>query len=111
MKTSTFIRKAVKDHLGPVESYTPHKKIRSPYLCVALAIYAQKCGTLRAHKIKAKVQDEILQLIYPHGTVTVWLREKMNWCGAKCHPPAQAMYEYRLRWAEHLAQQYEARGD
>lgn len=111
MKTSTFIRRAVKDHLGPVELYTPLGQIRSPFLCVALDLYAQEHGTPQAHKIRAQAQEKIMRLICPHVTAAQWLRERLGWCSAKCHPSAEALYEYRLRWAEDLAQQYEAQGD
>lgn len=110
MKKSEFLRAAVREYLAERSVYVNSQPIKSEFICNALDLYAKQIGTAEARVVSFDIQYDIRHSIEHSITVTNWLHEKLKW-SSDYWPPHDEMYQYRLRWAEHMAQEYEAQGD
>lgn len=93
MKSSELIREA-KKHLK-----------QNVYCCGAILTAAEEVDYMG--KAEA-ITEYISLLLFPDTTLGQWIVDNgiADW-----HTFNEHQYEYRLRWLEHLAQQYEAKGD
>lgn len=110
MKKSEFLRAAVRECLRPYFSSVNNVVIQGQFICNALDLYAKQLGTADARAVAEEIRRSIMRSIYGSSTVIGWLHDKLNWPPGYW-PTNDEQYQYRLRWAEHLAQEYEAQGD
>lgn len=109
MKKSEFLRAAVRECLG-VAPHVYEGYIRDQFICNALDLYATQLGTADARAVAEEIRRSIMRSIEDSATVIIWLHRTLNWPGSYW-PTYDEQYQYRLRWAEHMAQEYEAQGD
>lgn len=110
MKKSEFLRAAVRECLAERSVYVNNVAVQDKFICNALDMYAKKIGTGEASVTSSDIQHDIRRSIEHSITVTRWLHEKLKW-SSDYWPTHDEQYQYRLRWAEHMAQEYEAQGD
>ena len=111
MKKSEFLRAAVRECLAERSIYgSNNPTIKSKFLCTTLDLYATQLGTAEARATSFDIQYDITRSIEHSITVISWLHDKLNWPPGY-RPTNGEQYAYRLRWAEHMAQEYEAKGD
>lgn len=104
MKASELLRIAVRDHLREYGSLRGY----SNYLCVALMDADAALNTREASDAHTRARTRIEGAIAPYHTLENWLWAQGISYG---ETTSAQMYEYRKRWAEHLAQEFEKEGD
>lgn len=110
MKKSEFLRAAVRECLRPYFNSVNNAVIQDQVICSALDLYAKQLGTADARAVAEEIRRSIMRSIYGSSTVIGWLHDRLNWQPGYW-PTNDEQYEYRLRWAEYMAQEYEAKGD
>lgn len=110
MKKSEFLRAAVRECLRPYFNSVNNVAIQAPFICHALDLYARQLGTADARATADEIRWHIGRSIGSSATVIGWLHDKLNWPPGYW-PTNDEQYQYRLRWAEHMAKEYEAKGD
>lgn len=112
MKKSEFLRAAVRGHLVDRTRRDIYDIItHSEFVCNALGCYRRALGySDEAKELEHAIEFDIKNLLEGHITVIGWLHETLKWPPGYW-PTQDEQYKYRLRWAEHMAQEYEAQGD
>lgn len=108
MKKSQVLRAAVRECLRAQFIVADNRVVAENYLCNALCLYADM--NPKARPAASDIQGDIRRLLYPYSSVQTWVREALN-LDYDYRFSLADLYAYRKRWAEHMAQQYEAQGD
>lgn len=108
MKKSQVLRAAVRDCLREEFEVSNHRWAADRFLCNALDLYADQ--NPKAWPAASEIQRDIRRMLGPSYTIQDWLRRALKLPLSHKFDLAD-LYAYRKRWAEHMAQQYEAQGD
>lgn len=108
MKKSQVLRAAVRKCLRAQFTVADDRVVADNYLCNALCLYADM--NPKARPTADEIRRDIHRSMGPSYTIQDWLRRALK-LPLSHEFSLTDLYAYRKRWAEHMAQQYEAQGD